>query len=181
MWGKLNACCQVPLEHFGHLLYIHSVQWLVTTQVHPQPCNRVYSHSSLPGQDTTVRVGPHGLFPINAFPCGLICDLSFDLDLVSWNFWLLLSNCLLILIYISFLSQPDGILYSFLTGECVPFLVRLVSLIAFLPCLTFAFIGEMGKVVPAFPNITKLFQWSDEMISSNGVHIGYQELCGTPA
>ena len=130
----------------------------MTTQVHPQPCNRVYSHSSLPGQDTAVRVGPHGLFPINAFPCGLICDLSFDLDLVSWNFWLLLSNCLLILIYISFLSQPDGILYSFLTGECVPFLVRLVSLIAFLPCLTFAFIGEMGKVVPAFPNITKLFQ-----------------------
>ena len=105
-----------------------------------------------------VRTGPHPLFLINAFPCGLTCDLSFDLDLFSWPFWPLISNCLLILIYISFLSQPDGILYSFLTGECVPFLVRLVSLIAFLPCLTFAFIGEMGKVVPAFPNITKLFQ-----------------------
>ena len=88
----------------------------------------MYSHSSLPGQDIVVRAGPHGLFPINAFPCGLTCDLSFDLDLVSWTFWLLISNCLLILIYISFLSQPDGILYSFLTEECVPFLVKLVSL-----------------------------------------------------
>lgn len=119
--------------------------------VHPQPCNSACSHSSLPGPDTTVRAEPHGLFPFNAFPCGLTCDLSFDLDLVSWTFWLLTSNCLLILIYISSLSQPDGILYSFLIGECVPFFIRLVSIIAFLSCLTFIFIGEMGKQYLPFP------------------------------
>ena len=148
--------------------------------VHPQPWNSVYSHSSLPGLDTTVTAEPHGLFPFNAFPCGLTCDLSFDLDF-SWTFWLLTTNCLLILIYISSLSQPDGILYSFLIGECVPFLIRLFSIIASLSCLNFFFIDEMGKVVPAFPNTTKLFQWSNEMISSNGVNFGYQELCRTAA